>query len=413
MPALEVENLRYYYRTRRGAVKAVDDVSFSIEPGETIAVVGESGCGKTSTANAIMRLLPRNVETYEGRVVLDGQDTMAYSNEEFRHKVRWRGISMVFQSAMNALSPTTRCGFQVAEPLMVHYDLEKEEALEAAREGLRNVGLSEDVAKRYPHELSGGMKQRVVIAMALVLKPKVVILDEPTSALDVMTQANIINLLKGLQKESRLAYLFITHDLGLASELADKVAIMYAGKIVEIGTASRVYPAPQHPYTQKLIQSVPLLRGEVAPDFIPGVPPDLTSVPAGCRFHPRCPVSFKMCGWSASELQAFLEARSGATGQAGVKPLSAAKFEPKDSWKLVVKPKAGTAPADLASEIRALVDVERAKAPVLQGIETVRERGERVVIDLYAAAVPELMGADGQRAACWLLTEEGKRYAGG
>jgi len=411
VPALEVQNLRYHYRTRRGPVRAVDDISFSVEPGKTIAIVGESGCGKTSTANAILRLLPRNVEEYEGKVLLDGQDVMQYSNEEFRQKVRWRGISMVFQGAMNSLSPTTRCGLQIAEPLIVHYDLEREEALAAAREGLKGVGLSEDVAKRFPHELSGGMKQRVVIAMALVLKPKVVILDEPTSALDVMTQANIINLLKNLQRDVRLAYIFITHDLGLASELADDVAIMYAGKIIEIGTAARIYPSPQHPYTQKLIHSVPLLRGESAPDFIPGAPPDLTSVPLGCRFHPRCPVSFKICGWSASDLESFFALRARTEADPGIQKVSAKKFEPKDSWKLVVTPKEGVAPADLAAEIQSLIAFEVAKHPVLRAVEKVHAGTSRVLITLYEARAPELTGDNGQRASCWLLTEEGKQYA--
>ncbi len=411
MPALEVQNLRYYYRTRRGPVKAVDDISFSIEPGKTTAIVGESGCGKTSTANAVLRLLPRNVETYDGHVFLDGQDIMAYSNEEFRQKVRWRGISMVFQGAMNSLSPTTRCGYQVAEPLIVHYDLEKEEALAAAREGLRNVGLSEEIANRYPHELSGGMKQRVVIAMALVMKPKVVILDEPTSALDVMTQANIINLLKNLQREVRLAYIFITHDLGLASELADDVAIMYAGKIVEIGSAARVYPAPQHPYTQKLIHSVPLLRGESAPDFIPGAPPDLTSPPLGCRFHPRCPVSFKLCGWSAADLQTYFETYLRTLGEGDGKPLRGAKFEPRDSWKLVITPAKSGAASEVVRQIRALIDSEGPRSAVLRAIDDVQEKSGRAVIKLFEARSPELLGEDGQKAACWLLTDEGKSYA--
>src|SRR5438309_5813115 len=409
MAVLDIRNLIYWYRTRRGAVHAVDNISFKLEQGETIAVVGESGCGKTSTANAILRLLPKNVERYEGEIWFDGQDIMALGNEDFRKQVRWKGISMVLQGALNALNPTVRAGAQVAEPLIVHYDVDRDEAMEQAVAAMKRVGLPQDIARRYPHELSGGMKQRVVIAMALVMKPNVVILDEPTSALDVMTQANIINLLKNLQRDAHLAYVFITHDLGLASELADDVAIMYAGKIVEIGRASRVYPGPQHPYTQKLIHSVPLLRGESAPDFIPGAPPDLTDPPLGCRFHPRCPLSFGMCGWSAEDLQSFLELRYRAASEGD--RLGAAKFDQKESWRLVVTPGKDVSPQALVAKIQALIQAESSKSPVLRAIEKVRVGSNKVEIVLYEATIPELLGEDGQRAACWLLTEEGRKRA--
>src|SRR6266571_5686327 len=371
MPVLEVEHLRYYYRTRRGPVSAVDDVSFSVNEGETMTLVGESGCGKTSTANAILRLLPRNVDTYEGRILLDGQDTIAYDDEEFRKKVRWRGISVVFQGAMNALNPMARCGRQVAEPLIVHRGLEREEAMDAATESLKSVGLPDHVAERYPHELSGGMKQRVVIAMALVMKPRLVILDEPTSALDVMTQANIINLLKRLQKEAGLGYVFITHDLGLASELADNVAVMYAGRIVEIGPAAEVYKSPQHPYTQKLIQSVPLLRSEVEPVFIPGVPPDLTRAPMGCRFHPRCPYAFNLCGWSSSDLAEFLRQLPLKTPEKKVLVDGIAKMDSKSPWKLVATPTRDTPATRLAEDLRNFVAAEAGANPVLTAVESV------------------------------------------
>jgi len=406
MAILEVQNLRYWYRTRRGAVKAVDDVSFSVDSGKTLALVGESGCGKTSTAAAILRLLPRNVDTYEGRVLLDGQDIMQYGNEEFRQRVRWRGISMVFQGAMNALSPTTRCGYQVAEPLIVHYGTEKEEAIAATKEALKSVGLPEYVAYRYPHELSGGMKQRVVTAMALIMKPRMVILDEPTSALDVMTQANIINLLKRLQKETGLAYLFITHDLGLASELADDVAIMYAGRIVEIGSSTKVYPTPQHPYTQKLIQSVPLLRKEEAPDFIPGAPPDLTNVPLGCRFHPRCPYAFEPCGWTSSEVAAILGHEALAFEAADVHLANVDRYDAKDPTQLVAYPAKGTTASSLAASLQELVASRRSMTPFLRAIEGIQARDGRVVIRLHQGRMPELAGEDDQRAACWLLQQE-------
>lgn len=295
MALLSVRNLVLHYRTRKGLVRAVDDVSFDLDAGKTFALVGESGSGKTSTASAILRMLPRNVGSYTGAVELDGKNVMDLDDEAFRTEVRWRRISIVFQGAMNALSPMIPVGRQVAEPLVVHLGAEKEEALARAKEALMNVGLPDYTMRQYAHELSGGMKQRVVIAMALAMKPSLVVLDEPTSALDVMTQANIMNLLKGLKKEESLSYLFITHDLGLSSELADVIGIMYAGKLVEVGPAETVFPSPQHPYTQKLLASAPKLRTEEKPDSIPGTPPDLITPPPGCRFHPRCPYSFDRC----------------------------------------------------------------------------------------------------------------------
>lgn len=295
MAVLSIEDLHLHYRTRRGPVRAVDGVNFEVDRGETLAVVGESGCGKSSTANAILRVLPRNVARFDGKVFLEGADVMEYDGETFRKEVRWKGISMVFQGAMNALNPVLRVGYQVAEPLIYHMDVNKAEAIEEAEQRLRSVGLPAETVDRYPHELSGGMKQRAVIAMAMILQPRLIILDEPTSALDVMTQANIMNLLKDLQKREGLSYIFITHDLALASELASHVAIMYAGQIAEIGSAEDVYPNPLHPYTQLLMDSVPRLRSDVNPKSIPGAPPDLTQPPEGCRFRPRCPYAFEKC----------------------------------------------------------------------------------------------------------------------
>lgn len=295
MAMLETHDLELYFRTSRGPVKAVDGVSLKLEQGQTLALVGESGCGKSSTASAILRILPRNVHKYTGEVMFGGKNVMEYSNEEFRKEVRWKGISLVFQGAMNALNPVMRVGRQIYEPLQIHLDVDKEDALERAKESVTSVGLPEYIVKRFPHELSGGMKQRVVIAMALIMRPKIVILDEPTSALDVMTQANIINLLKRLKREMGLSYIFITHDLALASELADLVGIMYAGKLVEIGTSEEVYNDAKHPYTRLLLESVPLLRGTRRPHSIPGTPPDLINPPTGCRFRPRCPYAFEKC----------------------------------------------------------------------------------------------------------------------
>jgi len=292
---LSVRDLYLYYRTRKGTVKAVDGVSFELGKGETLAIVGESGCGKTSLARAIIRLLPRNVERFDGTVNLNGVDVMKLSEEEFRKRVRWQKISYVFQGSQNALNPVLKVGFQIAEPLIVHKGLSREEALAEAKRYLRLVGIHESFLDRYPFELSGGMRQRAVIAMALVTHPDVVILDEPTSALDVITQANIMNLLKRIKQEMGLSYIFITHDVPLTSELADRVAVMYAGQIVELADADTFYFTPRHPYSEKLMASVPTLRTDKKLEFIPGAPPSLINPPSGCRFHPRCPFAYERC----------------------------------------------------------------------------------------------------------------------
>lgn len=291
---LVVRDLFLHYRSRGSIVRAVDGVSFELPERCALALVGESGCGKSSTALALMRLLPQNTARYEGKIWIDGLDVSDLPEEEFRKRVRWRMISMVFQGAMNSLNPVLKVGFQVAEPLIHNFGYKRDEALEIAEEVLEEVGLPKGVAERYPHELSGGMKQRVCIAMALVTKPRIVILDEPTSALDIITQANIINLLKELKNEGGLSYLFITHDLALSSELADYVAVMYGGEIVERGPADDLYTSPSHPYMKMLLSSIPRLRQDAPMSFIPGAPPDLRNPPPGCRFHPRCP--FKMEG---------------------------------------------------------------------------------------------------------------------
>ncbi len=403
MPILDVRNLVFWYRTRKGPVHAVDSISFQLEPGQTIAVVGESGCGKTSTANAILRLLPKNVEKYDGEVIFDGRDIMSIQNEEFRKTIRWRGISMVFQGAMNALNPALRVGQQVAEPLVVHYDTERDEALAAAVETMNKVGLAPDVARRFPHELSGGMKQRVVIAMALILKPKLVILDEPTSALDVMTQGNIINLLKELKTTERLSYIFITHDLGLASELADLVGIMYAGQLIELGPAEGVFVKPKHPYTGKLLSSVPRLRSEEAPEFIPGAPPDLTAPPPGCRFHLRCPLAFEKCGWSADEfVDQFRLLQSADGGKAQLPKL--ARLKAKGKTTVVLEPEAKMSPASWAQEFNSFVSANRETNRFLQSVVSVEPKAKAVEVTLHDIQEPPIVG-DAWRASCWLLSE--------
>ena len=284
----EIKDLHLYYVTIRGEVKAVDGVDFSLESGEALGIVGESGCGKTSMSLGITRLLPSNVSVYRGSILLEGMELMKLTDEDFRKDINWKKISMVFQGAMNSLNPVIRVGTQVAEPLRIHLDIGKEEAKTQVIELFEKVGLPPETYDRYPHELSGGMKQRVIIAMALVLNPPLIILDEPTSALDVSIQAQTMNLLKRLKKEEHMAMIFITHDIALSSDISDKMAVMYGGRIVELGTSEDVINTPKHPYTEKLLASTPLLRSYKEPDFIPGAPPDLVNPPQGCNFHPRC-----------------------------------------------------------------------------------------------------------------------------
>jgi peptide/nickel transport system ATP-binding protein len=292
---LRVENLKLYFRTTQGVVQAVDDVNFNLPYNRAVVVVGESGCGKTSLAKAILRLLPKNIDTYSGQVFLDGTDVMTYDDEEFRQNVRWIKMSLVPQAAMNALNPVIRVGDQVAEPAMIHLGAKPEEALNMARKMFQNVGVPADFLVRYPFELSGGMRQRAAIAMALVTSPILIVLDEPTSALDLLTQANIMNVLKRIKHEFETSYILITHDIATSSELADEVAVMYAGQIVEVGDTPRFFPAPLHPYSRKLMNSVPRLHGDKEPEFIIGQPPSLINPPTGCRFAARCPSRFEKC----------------------------------------------------------------------------------------------------------------------
>jgi peptide/nickel transport system ATP-binding protein len=292
---LQVEELRLHYRTTQGVVQAVDGVTFSLAPRQALAVLGESGCGKSSLARAILRLLPRNVEVYDGRVRVHGLDVMALDEEQFRRDVRWSKIAIVMQAAMNALNPVLRVADQVSEPLLVHQGRSREAALARVRDVFQMVGVPLDFMARYAFELSGGMRQRVVLAMALVLQPPLVLLDEPTSALDVLTQASIMNVLKRIKRDTGTSFMLITHDIATSSELADQVAVMYAGQLVEVSDAKRFFNQPLHPYSQKLMASVPRLRQEQRLEYIPGRPPSLIAPPPGCRFMLRCPKRFAKC----------------------------------------------------------------------------------------------------------------------
>ena len=293
---LQIEKLVLHFKTSQGVVQAVDHVDFELDANRAVVILGESGCGKSSLAKAMLRLLPRNVDRYDGRVYLHGEDVMRYDEEEFRQNVRWVGMSLVPQAAMNSLNPVIRVGDQVAEPAMVHLGVKKEEAVSLVKRMFQHVGVPEDFISRYPFELSGGMRQRVALAMALVTSPGLILLDEPTSALDLLTQANIMNVLKRIKHELGTSFILITHDIATSSELADEVAIMYAGQIVEVGHARDFFPAPLHPYAQMLMASVPRLRSESDPMFITGQPPSLIDLPKGCRFAARCPFRFEKCG---------------------------------------------------------------------------------------------------------------------
>ena len=295
MALLEVENLKTYFYTLKGVVRAVDGVSFNIDKGETLGIVGESGCGKSTLAWSLLKLVPPPGRIVSGSIKIDGMDITKMSESDVRRKVRWRKISMIFQGAMNALNPVFTVGDQIMEPMLLHGYTQKE-AVEKAVELIKAVGLPPEILRRYPHELSGGQKQRVVIAMALVLDPDIVIADEPTTALDVVVQAQILNLMKKLHRERKMSIILITHDLGVVTELSEKIAVMYAGKIVEFGTAEQIFENPLHPYTKALIRAVPRLKGDIHKlEYIPGSPPDLRRPPPGCRFAPRCKEAFELC----------------------------------------------------------------------------------------------------------------------
>jgi peptide/nickel transport system ATP-binding protein len=296
MALLEVKNLKMYYEVMRGYVKAVDDVSFQVNTGESLGLAGESGCGKTSAVLSIIRLLPWNGKILEGNVTFAGKDLLKMSDAEFREKIRWKKISMIFQGAMNALHPTYTIGHQIVEAILKHEDISREEALERATKLIELVGMEPSKVDRYPHELSGGMKQRAVTAMALACNPDLVIADEPTTALDVIVQAQVLNVMKELRSRLDISMIVISHDLSLISETCNKIAIMYAGKIVESGDIVHIYKEPLHPYTEKLITAFPSVVGpKTELSSISGFPPDLLKPPPGCRFHPRCPYAKEIC----------------------------------------------------------------------------------------------------------------------
>ncbi|MDX6489417.1 MAG: peptide/nickel transport system ATP-binding protein [Gaiellaceae bacterium] len=284
-PLVELDDLVVDY----GRTRAVDHVSLSIRPGEFVGLAGESGCGKSTVAHALLRVLRPPGEIVSGRILFKGEDAAALNREELR-RFRWRNISLVFQSAMDSLNPVMRVGNQFVDMLRAHQRVDRSEALARAGDLLELVGIDRGRVRAYPHELSGGMRQRVVIAMALALRPELIVMDEPTTALDVVVQREILQEIEELKRELGFAVLFITHDLSLLVEFSDRIAIMYAGEIVESAPADDLFKRPEHPYTVGLMSSFPPLHGPIVRlTGIPGSPPDLANPPTGCRFHPRCP----------------------------------------------------------------------------------------------------------------------------
>jgi len=302
-PILVVKDLNVHYDTGKGPAKAVNDVSFSLRPGERLGLIGESGSGKTTMATALMRLTRPPGRIVSGSVELDGQDLLQLSLKELR-EVRLRDIALMPQGAMSSLNPVMRLEEQIIDAIVAHRPDMKRAALEArVVELLKQVGLAPEVARRYPHELSGGMKQRAAMAIATSLSPKVIVADEPTSALDVVVQRQVMQTLGRLQDGLGAAVVLIGHDMGLIAQFADTVGVMYAGKIVEIGPVRQMIEAPRHPYTKLLVESLPGIEVKQALVGIPGLPPPLVDLPPGCSFNPRCPFAFERCRRETPQLQ--------------------------------------------------------------------------------------------------------------
>ena len=294
-PLLDVEGLTVHFALPNGRVEAVRGVNFRVDDGEALGIAGESGCGKTTTALSLVRLLPSNGRIVDGHVNLFGIDLVPKTERQLQ-RYRWREIAIVFQGAMNALNPVLRIRDQIAEPVELRLGVSRDAARTRAGDLLELVGIPRKRGVAYPHELSGGMRQRAMIAMALACDPALVIGDEPTTALDVMVQAQILELLENLRHELGLSLMLITHDLSVIAETCDKVLVMYAGKVAEEGPVHRVFTAPRHPYTQKLLSSFPNIRADRRTlDVIPGAPPDLRNPPVGCPFAPRCPAVMPVC----------------------------------------------------------------------------------------------------------------------
>jgi peptide/nickel transport system ATP-binding protein len=291
MTFISIENLTTRYNTSKGLVHALEDVTFAIDKGESIGIAGESACGKSTLGLSIIQMIS-NGKIYSGKIQFDGKSLLDVPDDEFNKTIRWKEISMVFQGAMNSLDPVFSIQQQFEEVLKQHNF--EGDSKQSILQSLNSVNLDESVLKKFPHELSGGMKQRVVIAMALILKPKFVIADEPTTALDVLIQAQIVNLFKKLKKDGQ-SFMIISHDLAVLSEVAEKIGIMYGGQMIEFGTSEEIFLEPKHPYTKGLLESIPVLSKNTKPKFIPGIPPNLVNPSDGCKFYDRCPEAMEKC----------------------------------------------------------------------------------------------------------------------
>jgi peptide/nickel transport system ATP-binding protein len=328
-PILEVKNLVMNYETKTGMVSAVEGVSFTVPRGKSLGLVGESGCGKTSIALTLIQLLANNARILGGEVILDGDELLGLSSEEMRRR-RWSDVSMVFQGAMNSWNPVYTVGEQIRETMDIHWNPKPTSAAARAKtEDLFNlVGISPEMIDRYPHEFSGGMKQRAVIAMALACDPKLIIADEPTTALDVIVQEQILRELKKIQSELGMSIIYISHDIAVIAEITDLIGVMYAGKIVELGPTSEIFARPRHPYTWLILSSTPSITGPrrvLAP--LEGEPPNLLDPPSGCRFHPRCPFATDKCVQEVPPLEEVNEGHAIACWNYEQVPLTLAKGE--------------------------------------------------------------------------------------
>ena len=291
MSFISIKNLTTRYDTSKGLVHALEDVNFAIEKGESIGIAGESACGKSTLGLSIIRMIT-NGKIFSGNIEFDGKSLLDVPDSDFDKNIRWKEISMVFQGAMNSLDPVFSVQKQFEEVLKQHNF--EGDSKKIILDSLTSVNLDGSILKKFPHELSGGMKQRVIIAMALILKPKFVIADEPTTALDVLIQAQIVNLFKRLKKNGQ-SFMIISHDLAVLSEIAEKIGIMYGGRMVEFGDSKEIFLEPKHPYTKGLLESIPVLSNDTKPKYIPGTPPNLVNPSEGCKFYDRCPEAMDKC----------------------------------------------------------------------------------------------------------------------